>query len=181
MGLKMLTVSQMEALRLAHPLGQLVKGTGAFPQTIQIGSRAVTLPPHTVIQLSLAAMHTHPSYWGPDPLQWNPKRFISTTNGTNATIEDEVLESDTQPHFLPWATGQRVCPGRKFSQVELVAALALLLRDYTVNPRPNEGESLDQARKRIFETGLEIEHEGKILHEMRHPRTITLTWRRRHD
>ncbi|KAL5431202.1 hypothetical protein PMIN07_009928 [Paraphaeosphaeria minitans] len=172
----------MEALRLAHPLGQLVKGTGAFPQTIQIGSRAVTLPPNTVIQLSLAAMHTHPTYWGQDPLQWNPSRFITTppTDAiVNAPIEAEILASDTAPHFLPWATGQRVCPGRKFSQVELVAALAVLLRDHVVSPQPNAGESLEAARKRVFATGLEIEHEGSILHEMRHSKSIALTWRRR--
>jgi len=168
----------MESLRLNHPLGQLVKQTGDFSQLLKIGSRNVTIPPGTAIHLSLAALHTHPQYWGEDSLKWNPNKFI-TTNDAEVSFEDEILAPDTQEHFLPWATGQRVCPGKKFSQVELVAALAFIFRDYIVQPRPRSGESMEQARKRTFNTGLVIDHEGAILHEMRHPETITLTFSKR--
>jgi cytochrome P450 len=166
----------MESLRLNHPLGQLVKETGKFAQPLKIGSHTITLPPHTAVHLSLAAMHTHPDYWGNKSMAWNPKRFVSVTGGS---LESEVLASDTQEHFLPWATGQRVCPGKKFSQVEIVAVLAYIFRDYTVQPELRTGESLEQARERIFETSLTIDHEGKILHEMRHPESIALTWTKR--
>lgn len=149
----------MEALRLTHPLGQLVKGTGAHSQLVRIASRTVTLPPHTVIQLSLAAMHTHRTYWGPNPLAWDPRRFFSITHG--ASVVNERLQSDTQPHFLPWATGQRVCPGKKFSQVELVAALALLLRDHAVSPRPNKGETLKQAQRSILRLDTRLSTKAK--------------------
>ncbi|KAF2260654.1 cytochrome P450 monooxygenase-like protein [Lojkania enalia] len=169
----------MESLRINHPLGQLVKQTGNFSQTIRVGSRNITIPPGTAVHLSLAAMHTHPQYWGENSLKWNPNRFISIPSGAEMSFENEILASDTQEHFLPWATGQRVCPGKKFSQVELVATLAFIFRNYTVQPEPQNGETMEQARKRIFDTSLEIEHEGKILHEMRHPETIALTWRKR--
>ena len=168
----------MESLRLNHPLGQLVKQTGDFSQPLKIGSQNVTIPPGTAVHLSLAAMHTHPQYWGEDSLKWNPNKFIST-NGAEKSFENEILASDTQEHFLPWATGQRVCPGKKFSQVELVAALAFIFRDYTVQPQPRSGESMEQARERVFKTGLVIEHEGTILHEMRHPETIELNFSKR--
>lgn len=158
-----------------------MKHTGIYSQSLRIGSRDVTIPPGTAIHLSLAALHTHPDYWGTDSLKWNPKRFISITDGADASIENEVLASDTQAHFLPWATGQRVCPGKKFSQVELVAMLATIFRDYTVSPHPNEGESLDEARRRIFRTGMEIEHQGSILHEIRRPGSISLSWSKRKD
>ena len=124
-------------------------------------------------------MHTHPQYWGDDSMEWNPNRFISTPADAQESLENEVLASDTQEHFLPWATGQRVCPGKKFSQVEIVATLAYIFRDYTVHPQPREGESMDDARARIFQTGMEIEHESKILHEIRHPETIALSWSKR--
>jgi cytochrome P450 len=169
----------MESLRLNHPLGQLAKETGNFAQPLKIGSRTITVPPGTAIHLSLAAMHTHPDYWSEDSMKWNPKRFVSVPDDAESSFENEVLASDTQEHFLPWATGQRVCPGKKFSQVELVAVLATIFRDYTVQPQTKYGESLEQARERIFKTSLEIEHEGKILHEMRHPESIALVWNKR--
>jgi cytochrome P450 len=114
-------------------------------------------------------------------MKWNPYKFISNTEDTEKSLENEVLAPDTQEHFLPWATGLRVCPGKKFSQVELVAALATFFRDYTVEPKPSDGESMEKARERIFKTSLEIEHEGTILHEMRYPKTIHLTWSRREE
>ncbi|KAH7379437.1 cytochrome P450 monooxygenase-like protein [Phaeosphaeria sp. MPI-PUGE-AT-0046c] len=171
----------MESLRFNHPLGQLVKGTGTLSQTLNLGGRSITLPPGTAIHLSLAAMHTHPDYWGDDSMVWNPQRFISKSQDGRNDIEAEILAPDTQEHFLPWATGQRVCPGKKFSQVELVAVLAYIFRGYTVHPEPRRGESMQQARKRIFQTSLVIEHEGTILHEMRHPKSISLTWARETD
>jgi cytochrome P450 len=171
----------MESIRFNHPLGQLAKQTGNFSQTLNIGGRSVTIPPGTSVHLSLAAMHTHPDYWGEDSMKWNPFKFISSAGGPEEKLETETLAPDTQEHFLPWATGQRVCPGKKFSQVELVAVLAYIFRDYTVQPKPNAGETLEQARKRIFETSLVIDHEGTILHEQRHPQSISLVWTRRED
>ena len=112
-------------------------------------------------------------------MEWNPHRFISQPNSVQTQLDEEVLAPDTQEHFLPWATGQRVCPGKKFSQVELVAVLAYIFRDYTVQPKPYRGESMQQARQRIFDTSLVIDHEGTILHEMRHPETISLIWSKR--
>lgn len=112
-------------------------------------------------------------------MQWNPKRFIFHPTDSESSFENEILAPDTQPHFLAWATGQRVCPGKKFSQVELVAVLALIFRDYRVQPQPRIGETMEQARERIFRTGMEIDHEGKILFEMRHPESIAMTFRKR--
>jgi cytochrome P450 len=168
----------MESLRLNHPLSQLVKETGKFPKTIKIGSRNVTLPPGIGIHLSLSGMHTSPEYWGDESMQWNPNHFISSI-GAAGDFESEVLASDTQEHFLPWATGQRVCPGKRFSQVEMVAVLAIIFKDYTVQPVTRDGESMEQARQRIFDTSLTIDHEGRMLFEISHPETIALTWKKR--
>lgn len=112
-------------------------------------------------------------------MQYNPKRFVSHQEGASSDLQNETLASDTQLHFMPWATGQRVCPGKKFSQVEVVAALAVIFRDYTVQPALLAGETVEQALKRVFQTGMEIDHEGHILHEIRHPEKIALTWTRR--
>lgn len=71
-------------------------------------------------------------------MKWDPTRFISikpSDNGSTAQqFENEVLASDTSDNFMPFAWGQRVCPGKKFAQVELVAALAVFFRDWRVEP-----------------------------------------------
>ncbi|KAF2874075.1 cytochrome P450 monooxygenase-like protein [Massariosphaeria phaeospora] len=169
----------MESLRLNHPLGQLAKTTENRSPTITIASKAYTLPPDTSVHLSLSALHTHSRYWGADSMTWNPKRFISYSANAPKTIENEVLAADTSEHYLAWAWGQRVCPGKKFSQVELVATLATLFYKHTVQPELREGETLEQARKRVYQAGLDIEHEGKILHEMREPESTCLVWKER--
>jgi cytochrome P450 len=171
----------MESLRLTHPLTQLVKLSGPCARTIVLPSRTVTVPAGTNIHLSLCAMHTHPDYWGSSSLTFQPERFIShpQTNSQFHTMEDEVVAPDTSAHFFPWAYGQRICPGKKFSQVELVAAVAVMFWDYRVDPVPQSGETMQDARRRLFATGLEVDHEGKMLFEMANPETTRLVWSRR--
>jgi cytochrome P450 len=172
----MLTNDQMESIRLNHPLGQLVKTTAQYSQSLKVGSKVYTIPAGTAIHLSLSALHTHPRYWGEDGMKWNPKRFISIPAGAPDTLENEVLVADTSDHFLPWAYGQRVCPGKRFSQVELVAALAMLFHEHSIQPEPQSGETLEEARARVFKASLQVEHEGKILNEMSDPQSTCLKW-----
>ncbi|KLO90254.1 TRI7-trichothecene biosynthesis [Fusarium fujikuroi] len=72
--------------------------------------------------------------------------------------------------FLPWAAGPRVCPGKKFSQVEFVAVMACLLKDYTVEPDA-EGDHLkeaaskalmEEAKQSSFNFLLKVKHPEKI-------------------
>ncbi|KAF1953538.1 cytochrome P450 [Byssothecium circinans] len=165
-----------EALRLDHPLNQLVKTTKDHAQTLQVDGKTYTLPAGTNVHLSLAAVHTHPRYWGDEGLKWKPERFITSAD---SGIEGEILAPDTSAFFLPWAYGQRICPGKKFSQVELVAALAMLFRDHVVAPQPQPGESMETARSRLFKTGMDINHEGTMLFEIAEPQKAALVWSER--
>lgn len=129
---------------------------------------------------SLPALHSHPKYWGPNPLAWNPKQHISvsTDKGTDP-FEAEALASDTSEHFMPWAWGQRVCPGKRFSQVELVAVLAVLFRDWRVEIVPEGQETPEQAQARVWASSLKVDHEGHMLHEMANPQSVGLVWVKR--
>jgi cytochrome P450 len=173
----------MEAIRLSHPLSQLFKTTNNQTRTIRVRDRTITVPAGTNVHLSMSALHTHPQYWGEDGLEWKPERFISLPQADVQphTIEDETVAPDTSTHFLPWAYGQRICPGKRFSQVELVAALAMMFRDHRVDPLPHSGESMEDARNRVFATALEVDHEGKMLFEMKYPEKACLMWSKRSD
>jgi len=166
----------MEVLRLTHPLSQLVKTTGPQSLPVQVGPKNYTLPPQTNIHLNLSALHTHPQYWGNDSLRFSPYRFISMPTNNSVSIDTEVLAPDTTKTFLPWVHGQRLCPGKKFSQVELVATLAMLFRSHRVQPELLPGELMEYARKRILKTGMDIDHEGTMLFEISEPKKARLIW-----
>ena len=51
--------------------------------------------------------------------------------------------------YIGWGFGPRSCPGKKFSQVEFVAVVALLLKDWKIEPGREEGESIEEARTRL--------------------------------
>ena len=109
---------------------------------------------------TFTSIHSHPRYWGADVDLWRPGRWIKTTppapdagsEGNGRSVFDrESLSTPPRGSFLPWADGDRVCPGKKFAQVELVGALsALFAGGWRVEPvREWEGESMDAARGRV--------------------------------
>jgi cytochrome P450 len=170
----------MESLRICHPLSQLVKTTNSKPQSIKINGTLYTIPAGAAIHCSLPALHTHPKYWGANSMNWNPGRFIETSKNDGkepkAIYENETLAADTSEHFMPFAWGQRVCPGKKFAQVELVAALAIFFKKWRVKPDIKIGETEAKARQRVWNASLIVDHEGHMLHEIVDPESIALEW-----
>jgi hypothetical protein len=79
---------------------------------------------------------------------------------------------------MPWSDGDRVCPGKRYSHVELVGALTALFADgWRVEPVCNEGESMDAAKERTKDV---IKDSGvPFLVEMLHPERVGLRWVKR--
>ncbi|KAJ9611646.1 hypothetical protein H2200_004830 [Cladophialophora chaetospira] len=145
-----------ETLRLAGHAPQMIR-TPTVPAEIPIASEnddtatitSVTVQPNTLITAHFYALHLSPR-WGSDAHAFNPKRFIVTNSegeGELATPSDKGLSA----MFMPWVIGPRVCPGKKFSQVEFVAVIAQILSQYRVgiDVREEKGETLEQARARL--------------------------------
>lgn len=71
---------------------------------------------------------------------------------------------------MPWAAGPRVCPGKKFSQVEFVAVLACLMKGYHVEPDTGDKASktaasatlMDEAKQSSFNFLLKVKHPERI-------------------
>ena len=119
----------------------LPKHTSSTPQRLKLGDRIVLIPANTSTSPSLLAVHTHPKYW-PDPLAWKPSRWITTNNG------QESLLTPARDTYFPWSDGPQNCPGRKFSEVEFVAVLALLMRNHVLMIVKENGENEEQAKRR---------------------------------
>lgn len=137
-----------ETLRLASPAPLLVRAPSS-PQELPIiqpngEERIVTVNPGTLVGGHFYGGHLSPR-WGPDAHVFNPKRFISKSTVTGE--EELVTPPDTL--FIPWLTGPRVCPGKKFSQVEFVAIVAQIFSEYRVQVLPENNESEADARARF--------------------------------
>ncbi|KAF4637518.1 hypothetical protein G7Y89_g575 [Cudoniella acicularis] len=167
----------LETLRLYSPVLTVPKCTGAAPATLRMDGREITVPPHTHIFLNIVALQTSPEYWGVDALAWKPGRWIKSlsqpsTLPTSPISDKEEIVTPVKGSFIPWADGPRVCPGKKFSQVEFVAVIAVLLWKHRVEVIPREGEKAEEARKRVAAV---VEDSGtKFTLQMRRPETVDL-------
>ena len=133
-------------------------------QHLTVASVSHLIPANTFICLNLQALHTNPAFWGLDSLTWRPDRWLTGT--------------DILPHvpgtFSAWASGPRVCPGKKLAQVEFVAVLSRLFGKYRVSAVSQDGETEDERRERIKAV---LKDSGiNITLKMNHPERISLRW-----
>lgn len=135
-----------EVMRLASPAPLIVRtptSSQALPITTSKGLSEVVIRPGVQVGWHQYGGHLSPR-WGLDALEFNPARFIiKNMDGTESVaVPDGVL-------FFPWAGGPRVCPGKKFSQVEFVALVANILSRYQIKAVAREDESEVEARQRL--------------------------------
>ena len=80
--------------------------------------------------------------------------------------------------FLPWADGPRVCPGKKFSQVEFVAAMATLFKRNLVRPVGSHGEASTLEVNAKLDRMLSDSEISSATLQPRHPELVKLAWTR---
>ena len=122
---------------------------------------------------NVVAVQCDPVTWGPDALEWRPDRWITRTDQGEAG--NESLLEPKPGTFLPWSLGPRVCPGRKFSQVEFVAVVSRLLWRHRVRPKQLEGEALEDAQRRVLKV-VNDSAVGPIVLSMRNSESVSLIW-----
>jgi cytochrome P450 len=106
------------------------------------------------------------AYWGPDVLEWRPDRWLDKSTGD--------FYQPARKEFLAWSAGPRVCPGKKFSQVEFVATLACLFHGHRVVADVGEGETGSEARERLLQV-LRDSDMGLAM-RINQPKKIRLKW-----
>ena len=79
--------------------------------------------------------------------------------------------------YVPWADGPRICPGKKFSQVEFVAVIANLIKGHTIEVVQNDGETQEQARERV--TAVTRDCSVAITLQMKHAESVRLKFVKR--
>ncbi|GHE93952.1 cytochrome P450 [Aliiroseovarius zhejiangensis] len=102
-----------EALRLYPPVPMMVREASCPEQF-----RGRDVPKGSQIVLSPWHLHRHERLWE-DPDAFNPARF-QTANG----------KSCLRNAFIPFSSGQRVCPGAGFAMIEGPLILSMLVRAF---------------------------------------------------
>ncbi|KAK5080450.1 hypothetical protein LTR05_008560 [Lithohypha guttulata] len=148
-----------ETQRLYPSVPCLPRWTADTWQQISVGGTEIMIPPQTNVMVNSTALQTHPKYWGPDPLVFRPDRW---TVNAQEHQQDEIdadgphdwqSTSLLQPvpgSFVAWSAGPRICPGKKFSQVEFVSVIAMLFSNNSrVEVVREKDEMPEDAKRRV--------------------------------
>ncbi|PSR88502.1 cytochrome P450 [Coniella lustricola] len=174
----------LETLRLNGSVVFLPKSTNSTDavQKLTIAGKEHVLAANTWVITNSQALHCRTEIWGPDALVWRPDRWIIAKQqarfGEEGPAAGEELLEPRDGTYVPWAAGPRVCPGKKFAQVEFAGALAVLFAQHQVKPRRNNGESDEDSRRRaafmVADSGIQ-----SMTLQMKHPESVALVWTQR--
>jgi cytochrome P450 len=111
-----LTMVLKEAMRLYPPAPMIGRRVVA---DVEIGGHRI--PAGADVAVSPWVTHRHPGYWN-DPERFDPERFTP-----------EAEAGRPRYAWFPFGGGPRSCIGQHFSMLELVIALAVVLRAYELD------------------------------------------------
>lgn len=122
------------------------------------------------INILTNALHTNPDIWGSDSLIWNPARWIDRETVNN----EEAIDTTKLDSLFAWGKGLRACPGRKFSECEMLAVLVTILRGSSVQIAAQDGMSPAEARLRALE--VVKQSKTRLTLQMENPGAVHLQW-----
>jgi len=127
----------------------------------QAGTTKIPVPKGVQVIVDMVGVQYNPRYFD-EPEKYKPSRWYDISNDeafsafnlgafSNASIKSSFLNVNCL-----MALGPRACIGRKFSTVESVCFLTLLLRDFKVEPLLRVGETKEQWRDRVLDARLAL-------------------------
>ncbi|KAI1171061.1 cytochrome P450 [Nemania sp. FL0916] len=158
-----------ETMRLYTPV-PAIKWTADKSHSVVVAGKSYLLPPDSMIAPSYGSVQTDPRFWGADSLAWRPSRWINSCKAG-----EEEFDLPIRGTFIGWSEGTRDCPGRKFSQVEFTATMAVLFLRSRVKPVTQDGESIEKARARVMDL-IEKDTGTVLLVQLLHPERAPLVW-----
>ncbi|KAL3608107.1 hypothetical protein FPOAC2_03100 [Fusarium poae] len=180
----MLGACMNETLRMTPAVVEIPKKVPPKQeQVITIDGNSYLIPGSTIISLVAVSIHRNPRYWPGRPSQihageddindWVPERWYRSNETTVKAAESDGATSENEDFggykgpdtssqlfrpergsYIPFSDGPRSCLGRRIAQVEIIAALAVLFRDYSLelgvdewaNDEEVEGMNKDERR-----------------------------------
>ncbi|KAF4266168.1 hypothetical protein KXX16_006707 [Aspergillus fumigatus] len=154
----------LEVLRLYPPVVTVPKSTSETPSPLTYQGKQYVLPPRVNINLNTNCLHYSEQYWGPDvaifyPQRWdarNQNSFLAKNASTQGLagpgLEFPTVHKPVRGAFIPFSDGFRACLGKKFAQVEFIAALSALSRNYKVELADDSPEGRNDAERVLRES-----------------------------
>ncbi|KAL9640525.1 MAG: hypothetical protein Q9204_000672 [Flavoplaca sp. TL-2023a] len=135
-----------ETLRLYHPVAWYARKTVRQTSVTDYEGTSHTIPANTLIMIDVAAMGRHPRQWpSTNPrigqnqdspaLDFNPSRWLKS----------EGQEDRGEKSASPFSSGHRMCPGKKFAEVEMCAIVARIFSQFSLRLVPDD-VIIEQAR-----------------------------------
>ncbi|KIX06988.1 uncharacterized protein Z518_04964 [Rhinocladiella mackenziei CBS 650.93] len=140
-----------ETLRLWGPVPDAARWCAGESQSLRVNDHEMVVPADTYVSTNFYGIHSDPRWWGADSLEWRPRRWIRVDEKTGKEL---IAPPPPGAAFMAWSIGPRICPGRKFSQVEFVAVISSLLRWYRLRPlviRSKKMKTEEQARRALLQ------------------------------
>jgi cytochrome P450 len=163
-----------ETLRLLQPIVNIPKSTApGRPQQLTLEGEQHTIPGGTHIFLS-CAVHRNPKYW-PAPAEssktggvrdvdsFRPERWLTSAKNNDDFVDINYDEEDlrgpsgedtssqlfkpVKGSYIPFSDGFRSCIGRRFAQVEILAVLAVIFSQYSVELAVDDFASDEEIEK----------------------------------
>ncbi|KAI9045920.1 cytochrome P450 [Aspergillus affinis] len=157
----------LETLRLYPPVITIPKWTGYSPSTITYHGQDYIIPPKTNININVNVLHLSEEYWGPDAKHFHPQRWDASNQDSflaknadtpglvAAGLELPTIHRPVRGAYVPFSDGVRACLGKKFAQVEFVAALAVIVKQFRVELAEDSVEFRRNA-ERVLEGGISV-------------------------
>jgi cytochrome P450 len=181
-----------EELRLIAPTITVPKISCSESQSLMANGEDVTVPANTMIRLCIPAVHRNPTFWPhgdpKDPRnpsfaldnidndleEFKPERWLLEKHGAS-------LYTPIRGSYIPFSDGQRACLGKRFAQVEIVAALAVIFSEYSVELAVDEWATNEEVNDMTNEerraTWKKAEEKGKWILQNKMGGILTLQLR----
>ncbi|XP_073130523.1 cytochrome P450 714C2-like [Henckelia pumila] len=128
-------IPDLQMLRKMKLLNMVIQETmRLYPAAHTIGREALTdmklgnlfVPKGVNLWTMVVMLHTDPTLWGPDALEFKPQRF---ENGISGACKNPNS-------YVPFGFGQRVCIGQHLAMLELKMLFALILSNFSWSLSP---------------------------------------------
>ncbi|KAK0161242.1 hypothetical protein PV327_009735 [Microctonus hyperodae] len=115
-----------ESLRMFPTAGRLMKICTEQIELSAANGERCSLTPGDVVTISLEGLHNDPKLWD-NPDEFNPDRF--DTNSMDYKLRHKFI-------FLPFGSGQRMCPGMRMGLLNVKIATATILQKFVIDSSP---------------------------------------------
>ncbi|KAL8955078.1 MAG: hypothetical protein Q9193_006921 [Seirophora villosa] len=136
-----------ETLRLYHPVAWYARKT--VRQTTITDSKGAShaIPANTIIMIDVAALGRHPEYWPSENSGTGGRKQTSPALDFDPSrwLKSGAQEGSGKGAAFPFSSGHRMCPGKRFAEVEMCAMVAQLFSQFSLRLAP-EDIDLERAR-----------------------------------